>query len=195
MLFRIYTKLKRISRNLFNKLILYPSFRHVGKNTLIEKTLRIYNPRNISIGNNVNIGQLCWLAAMDNTGNKDAELIIGNGCKIGNFNHIYSTGSIIIEDDVLTADKVYISDNQHGYTDSNIPVYKQPVIQKNHVVIGEGSWLGENVCVIGASIGKHCVIGANSVVTKDIPNYSIAVGSPAKVIKIYNKATGAWIKV
>lgn len=50
------------------------------------------------------------------------------------------------------------------------------------MVIGEGSWLGENVCVIGANIGKHCVIGANSVVTKDIPDYSIAVGAPAKII-------------
>lgn len=58
--------------------------------------------------------------------------------------------------------------------------------------IGEGTWLGENVCVIGAKIGKHCVIGANSVVTKDIPDYSIAVGAPARIIKQYNFKENVW---
>ena len=114
---------------------------------------------------------------------------------IGNFNHIYSTHSIILHKDVLTADKVYISDNIHGYEDINIPIRKQPIVQKKEVEIGEGSWLGENVCVIGAKIGKHCVIGANSVVTKDIPDNCLAVGSPARVIKKYNFEKKEWIKV
>lgn len=61
------------------------------------------------------------------------------------------------------------------------------------MVIGEGSWIGENVCVIGASVGRHCVIGANAVVTKDIPDYSVAVGAPARVIKKYNFNRGAWV--
>ena len=60
------------------------------------------------------------------------------------------------------------------------------------VIIGEGSWLGENVCVCGASVGKHCVIGANSVVTRDIPDYCIAVGSPARVVKRYNFDKNTW---
>ena len=68
-------------------------------------------------------------------------------------------------------------------------------MQKHDVEIGEGSWLGENVCVLGAIIGRHCVIGANSVVTKDIPDYSIAVGAPAKVIKRYDFTTNSWQKI
>ena len=56
----------------------------------------------------------------------------------------------------------------------------------DNVEIGDGTWIGENVCIIGASIGKQCVIGANSVVLKDIPDYCVAVGLPAKVIKKYN---------
>ena len=76
-----------------------------------------------------------------------------------------------------------------------VPIKEQGIIQKKDVYIGDGSWLGENVCVIGASIGQHCVIGANSVVTKDIPDYSVAVGSPAKVIKRYNPETKQWGKV
>lgn len=129
------------------------------------------------------------------TGYDDVHLIIENGCCIGNFNHIYSTRSIILHKNVLTADKVYISDNLHGYQDIGKPVVHQSIVQNGVVEIGEGSWLGENVCVIGAKIGKHCVIGANSVVTHDIPDYSVAVGSPAKVIKQYDFDNKKWIKV
>ena len=71
----------------------------------------------------------------------------------------------------------------------------QGVTQKRDVVIGNGSWIGEHVCIIGASIGRHCVIGANSVVTRDIPDYSVAVGSPAIVIKKYDFKLNKWIKV
>ena len=72
---------------------------------------------------------------------------------------------------------------------------EQPIIQNGTVEIGERSWLGENVCVLGAIIGKHCVIGANSVVTHDIPDYSVAVGAPAKVIRKYDFSSKEWIKV
>ena len=104
------------------------------------------------------------------TGEPSCRLEIGKGTALGNFNHIYVTNSVIIEDKVLTADKVYISDNVHDYSNVNQPIIDQPIKQRGKVRIGEGSWLGENVCVIGASVGKHCVIGANCVVTKDIPD-------------------------
>ena len=89
---------------------------------------------------------------------------------------------------------MYIADNAHGYKLINVPIIDQPVEQLNEVQIDEGSWLGEHVCIIGASIGKHCVIGANSIVNKDIPDYSIAVGTPARVIKRYNFDTKLWQK-
>jgi len=81
-------------------------------------------------------------------------LIIEDGCVLGHFNHIYATKSIIFHKDVLTADKVYISDNLHGYEDISIPIKDQPVIQNGMVEIGEGTWLGENVCVLGAKNWK-----------------------------------------
>lgn len=93
---------------------------------------------------------------------------------------------------MLTADRVYISDNLHGYINPFVPIIDQPIKQVSTVKIGEGSWLGVGVAVIGANIGKHCVIGSNAVVTKDIPDYSVAVGVPAKVIKRYNFATEKW---
>ena len=96
---------------------------------------------------------------------------------------------------MLIADKVYISDNMHGYEDISLPITRQPIRQCAPVVIGKESWLGENVCVIGASIGKHCVIGANSVVTKSIPDYCIAVGAPARVIKRFDFSNSSWVKL
>lgn len=128
------------------------------------------------------------------TGNTDARLTIGDGTYIGRFCHIYATSKIEIGRKVLIADKVYLSDNLHGHSDIDLPVIDQPVQQTNPVLIGDGAWLGENVCVIGASVGKNSVIGANSVVTKDIPDFCVAVGAPASIIKRYNFETNQWCK-
>ena len=167
-------------------------FKTFGRKSQIISPLSLDGKENISIGNNVFVGYKTWLAALPLTGEKSCLLELQDGVTIGHFNHIYATKKIVLEKDVLTADKVYISDNLHGYSDIHVPIKNQSIIQHGEVVIGEGSWLGENVCVLGARIGKHCVIGANSVVTKDIPDYSVAVGAPAKVIKRYDFATQTW---
>ncbi len=169
-------------------------FGSIGEKTRIYRPLRIDGYANIFIEDHVCIQFGSWLAAMPLTGH-EVKLEIMQGATIGNYNHIYATQSIIIEKNVLTADKVYISDNLHGYEDISMPIIKQPIKQCKPVIIGEGSWLGEHVCVIGASVGKHCVIGANSVVTRDIPDYCVAVGAPAKVIKRYSAEKGEWIRV
>ena len=169
-------------------------FQHFGKHSRLVSPLAIDGAWNIRIGERVYVGDKSWLAALPLTGEKECLLELQDGVSIGHFNHIYATKRIVIEKNVLIADKVYISDNLHGYENIDIPIKCQPIIQHGEVVIGEGSWLGENVCVIGAKIGKHCVIGANSVVTKDIPDYCIAVGVPAKVIKIYDFEKKKWIK-
>ena len=166
-----------------------------GNHSNIDSPLRIDGGKNIFIGNGVCIKYKTWLASKPLTGENKSKLVFEDGCSIGHFNHIFATKSIILHKYVLTADKVYISDNLHGYEDVNNPVVKQAIVQNSTVEIGEGSWLGENVCVLGASIGKHCVIGANSVVTKDIPDYSIAVGSPARIIKRYDFELKQWVKI
>lgn len=171
------------------------NFGSFGGDSVILSPLRIDNPKCIFIGKGVVIQHQSWIASVPLTGEKSSQLVIEDGAIIGNFNHIYATKSIVIHKKVLTADKVYISDNLHGYQDITIPVLEQPIIQNGIVEIGEGSWLGENVCVLGATIGKHCVIGANSVVTHDIPDYSVAVGAPAKVIRKYDFGKKEWINV
>lgn len=167
-------------------------FKKLGRLSYVNHALRIDGIKNIEIGEKVTIQYKSWLAAMPLTGNTRPTLQIGKGSAIGNFNHIYSTNKIIIGEYVLTADKVYISDNLHQYEDISLPIMKQPIKQIGEVIIGNGTWLGENVCVIGAKIGKNSIIGANTVVTKDIPDYCVVVGAPAKIVKRYNFETQSW---
>ena len=92
------------------------------------------------------------------------------------YNHstIAAHHKVIIENGVLTGPHVFIADYNHEYRDVDKPVWEQGEFaqENSHIIIGEGSWLGTNVVVVGkVRIGKHCVIGANSVVTKDIPDY------------------------
>ena len=194
MIKKIFIKLRHLSYKILVHSRYRMRFQSIGSTSFINRPLKIDGYQNIIIGENVIINYKTWLAALPLTGSATCILDIGDGCCIGNFNHIYATRKIIIGKKVLTADKVYISDNLHGYENIGLAVMEQPIRQINDVNIGDGTWLGENVCVLGASIGKNCVIGANAVVTKDIPDYSIAVGNPAKIIKRYCLETEQWKK-
>lgn len=170
-------------------------YRFLSSKAQIQKLLRVDGKENISIHKGVIIQKMTWIAAMPLTKAEKCHLSIGEGTVIGHFNHIFATGEIEIGKNVLTADKVFISDNKHDYRQTNIPILSQGIIQLPKVTIGDGSWIGENVCIMGASVGRNCVIGANSVVTRDIPDYCVAVGSPAKVIKKYDFSINEWLSV
>lgn len=184
---------------MLNKIIyyflVYPVYKWrlgaLGRKSRLMET-QISGHKRIFIGEHVFIRSYGWLAAEPVTGDPNCSLKIGDYSYIGRFCHIYASSRIEIGKKVLIADKVYLSDNIHGYTDVALPVIDQPVRQTSPVIIGDGAWLGENVCVIGARIGKNSVVGANSVVTKDIPDYCVAVGSPAIVIKRYNFNSAKW---
>jgi len=99
-----------------------------------------------------------------------------------------------LEKNVGTAYNVFITDSSHEYDDISKTIWNRTKFI-GAVIIGENTLIGSNVCIFGAKIGRHCVIGANSVVTKDIPDYSVAVGSPARIIKKYNFKTKKWERV
>lgn len=164
----------------------------IGKRSLIIKPLQVDGCKSIYIDNDVLIAQNAWLMGNNQ---KTKTLHIMSGTTIGHFAHIIALYDVTIGEDVLIADKVFISDCTHEYEDVSIPIKNQPVNKISPVEIGAGSWIGENVCILGASVGIHCIIGANSVVTSDIPNYSIAVGCPAKVVKKYDFEKKEWIKI
>jgi acetyltransferase-like isoleucine patch superfamily enzyme len=169
-------------------------FKAFGRKTVLVSPDKIEGEEYIVLEDNVSINSMAWLLAVKQ-GKVEPKLLIKEGTVIGRFSHIVALQHVEIASNVLIADKVYISDNIHDYRDINIPIIKQPVLFKASVIIGESSWVGENVSIIGASIGRHCVIGANAVVTNDIPDYSVAVGSPAKVIKQFNVEKNEWQKV
>jgi acetyltransferase-like isoleucine patch superfamily enzyme len=148
----------------------------------------------IFIGKNVYIRKNGWLAAEPVTGDSRCKMSIGDGTYVGNSCHFFASSSIEIGKKVLFADKVYVSDNVHSFDDPTIPVIDQPVRQLKKVTIGDGAWIGENVCVIGASVGKNSVVGANSVVNSDIPDYCVAVGAPARIVKRYDFEKKCWNK-
>lgn len=191
-------KIYNIIRRLMSEIYIFfnrSRFGNLGNGCRIYSPLKMNGKPNIYLGDKVIIEYKTWLAAMPIEAGKKSRLEIGDGTIIGHFNHIYATQSVKIGRNVLTADRVYISDNMHSYQDITMPVLRQPVKQAATVEIGEGTWIGEGVCVIGAKIGKGCVIGANAVVTKDIPDYSVAVGIPARVVKQFNRQTAQWEKV
>jgi carbonic anhydrase/acetyltransferase-like protein (isoleucine patch superfamily) len=169
-------------------------FKQFDLSSVIYEGCRINGAESIVIGKCVSIQKHSWLYAksVDPT---PADLEFGEGCVIGDFNHIACVRKVVFGKNVLTANHVYVSDNLHAYEDVTKPIMHQPVRFKGEVHIGDGTWIGENACVIGAKIGRNCVIGANAVVTGDIPDFSVAAGVPARVIKRYNGQTKCWEKV
>lgn len=155
----------------------------------------IFNENYIAIGEDTLIGPGVSLSAGMVPGQKcltNPVVSIGDRCLIGKGSGIVGHFSITIGNDVWTGHHVYITDQNHGYENIDIPISQQSQPEKP-VVIGNGSWLGFGTVVLpGVTIGKHAVIGANSVVTHDIPDYSVAVGSPARVIKQHKPGSG-WV--
>ncbi|WP_373161800.1 acyltransferase [Bacteroides uniformis] len=150
--------------------------------------LELLNPQNIFLGSNL------WISKTRLASLKGGKLIIGNHVAIGRFSQICALQSIIIEDGVLMAENTFISDNTHTFTDITTPVRDQDIKPLGNVVIGSGTWIGRNVVVNGCKIGRNCIIGAYTFLKKDIPDYCVVVGNPARIVKRYNPQSGQWEK-
>ena len=153
----------------------------------------IFNEKYIHIGSETMIGEHVALSAGMMPGQvclTDPVVRIGDRCLIGRGSGIVGHLSIDIGNDVWTGHHVYITDQSHGYEDVSLPISLQSQ-PESPVVIGEGSWLGHGVVVLpGAKIGKHVAVGANSVVTGELPDFCVAVGTPARVIRQYTPESG-----
>lgn len=164
-------------------------FAHFGENSIISyKMFRVRGSNFISIGNNTEIDRFARLTAWNKFENVNKTIIsIGNNCAFGAFIHITAVNGIEIGDNVLTGTNVLITDNAHGASDLDnmmISPSKRSVVSKGKVKIGNNVWIGNNVCIMpGVYVGNGAIIGANSVVTKDVPEYAVVAGIPAKVVK------------
>lgn len=163
-----------------------------GFNTIISYPCRLHGggSKSIFIGNNSSIGKHTLLGCWTRYG-KDQRfspsITIGNDCSIGEYCHITSCNKIVIGDGLLTGRFVYIGDNTHGglsMEEATISPSKRELRSKGEIVIGNNVWIGDKATILaGVHIGDNVIVGANSVVTKDIPSNSMVAGVSGKIIK------------
>jgi len=188
---------------LLRRIALSSLFKACGKKTIFGRALTLRGPGNISLGENVAIddqsqldggtGEQCSITLGKDVviskgcviQAKTGPLAMGEGCDIGAHCIISSVGGIVLENNVLIAGNCYIGGARYHMSDMESPIMYQGIFTRGPITIGEGSWIGASVTVLdGVTIGRGCVIGAGSLVTKNIPDFAVAVGTPAKIVEI-----------
>jgi|WetSurMetagenome_2_1015567.scaffolds.fasta_scaffold00368_3 acetyltransferase-like isoleucine patch superfamily enzyme len=189
----LWIKLLRLRARLYT-LALSSAFYSFGKRSAIVPPLRFNNLKDVRIGQGVVINGNCWIQAVSDGDAADGPKIdIRDGTSIGMDATITAAKKIVIEENVVFARNVHVSDHGHEYEDVSIPIVDQGIRKKTEVRIGAGSWIGQNAVILpGAVIGKNCVVGANSVVNGPIPDFCAAAGAPARIIKRFDQATRRW---
>jgi len=187
-----------------------PKFANNPKNLSIKRPRRLSYTQRIYMGDDVSIGpgsllgpQVHYpLGAMRHPDGKhavqtfDPKIVIGNRVTSTGMLTIAAMQEVTIEDDVMFALNVLISDGMHGFENANEPYKYQKMWKVAPVLVKRGCWIGQNVVIMpGVTVGELSIIGANSVVTKSIPDRCIAIGAPARVVKTWDERTQAWIPV
>ena len=151
-----------------------------GKNVYIGKHCNLKGKHHITLEDSVTVRPYAQIWS-----GGGGTVRIGRGSEIGERCRVSIANSLEIGEKVLLSPNVYITDCDHEYRNIDVPVIDQGIVQKGQKIsIGDGSYIGINAVIVGnVKIGKHCVIGANSVVTRDVPDYCVAVGGPVRVIK------------
>lgn len=166
---------------------------------LIRRPFYCRGKSRLQFGEGFTTGYHCRFDLLGEGGDFSKKLIIGKNCKMGDNVHIVANEKVVIGDNCLMASKIFISDTSHGEyskatidSSPDVPPDDRPLYMKP-ISIGTNVWIGENVCILlGAKIGNGCIIGANSVVNRDIPDNCIAAGSPARVIKQWDEILKTW---
>ncbi|MGC5225264.1 acyltransferase [Micromonospora sp. DT81.3] len=175
------TMLQRVRDSLFSRLAA-GSFARFGNGSRILLPTRIANADKISVGEDVLIGAGTWLMVPSRE-SAGPVLLISDRVRMRGAS-LSAVKSVVIEEAVGIAAGVYISDHSHGFNLPGVPIRDQPLSEPRPVRVCRGAWLGQNVVVMpGVTIGEYAVIGANSVVTRDVPPRCVAVGAPARVVR------------
>lgn len=179
----LYRFLGRAKSKCFS-LLISGAFSQFGERTVLTPPIRLSGESRISIDDDVFLGAGCWLQTLPDGDNGSVAISIGRGTSIVGSCVISAVRQVCLEEQVLVARNVYISDHSHKYTRQELAILAQGIDKLAPVVIKRGAWLGQNVVVCpGVTIGRGAVIGANAVVTQNIPDFSVAAGAPARVLK------------
>ncbi len=148
------------------------------------------------IGSSVIIRKDAWLNILTE-GDTGVKLIIGDNCLIGARNVISARNLIHVDHDVIIGTSVLIQDHNHAYEDVSVPIREQGVTPGGRIRIEPGCWIGHGAAIVCNKgelvIGRNCVIGANSLVTKSIPPNSVIVGNPGRLARQFDPSRSAWI--
>ena len=189
--------MKKYLISIFSFLQSKTGFKSFGKSSVIMFPYRIWNKDRVEIGSNIHIGPFSFFAVSKEFKAQrfNPVLKLGDNLNVGSNLFISCIDNIKIENNVIISHRVSITDHEHGFDNPNIPVSEQSLKKGGPVLIKEGSFIGLNAVIMpGVTIGKNSVIGASSVVTRSVPDYSVAVGIPAKIFKEYNFKTKKWGK-
>lgn len=181
---------------MFYKNIYGSFFLHFGEFSYIKKALLIKNRNKISIGNFVKIRENSRIEAIKTWNNivYSPLIIIDDFTTFEQSLHLICANRVIIGKNCVFSAGVFISDSNHDYLDINDNVMSKNLIVKE-IEIGDTTFVGYGVVIMpGVHLGKHCVVGANSVVTKSFPDYCVIAGNPAKCIKKFDIETKSWKK-
>jgi len=179
-------------KNLKNRLI----FGHYGRNVHIQSGVCIVRPKYISIGNDVTIGKDSDIYVHPSDSNPKKFIIeIGNHVVLARNNIVGARYGIVLEDYVGLSAYSMVGDFSRHYEDIDVPFQLQDVTQEGPIHIGQWTWVGAHAFIMpNVTIGRNSVIGANAVVNRDIPPYSVAVGVPARVVKRYDFDQKKWVR-
>lgn len=161
----------------------------------IHPHCNICHPQCLHLEKGVGIGSYTYIGPVLSYANISytPSINIGAGTWIGKHCSIACINRVEIGKNVLFAGHVHITDHSHGYENINQPIAPQKLISKGPVIIEDDCWLGFSCEILsGVHIGKHSIVAARAVVTKDVPPYCIVAGNPAKIVKQYNFETGKW---
>lgn len=189
-------------RNCIN--LFYRYFVWCNSSMHIDFTAIVIGIKNIKLFGVVYADRHFWLHAINQYNGQrfNPQIVFKGGFKASSFCHIGATHYVEIGNNVLFGSKVFVTDHGHGiysgngeHSSPNESPFERKLDSDNEVIIGDNVWVGDNVTILpNVHIGNGCVIGSNSVVTKDIPDNCIAVGIPAKVIKKYIFEKKKWVK-
>ncbi len=172
--------------------ILKAKFKFFRNGSYLRKPLIVVGSECLSIGKGVHVDAGCRLQCYP-TKNGATQLVLSDHVFIGFRCTLISAGRLLIGQYAILASEVFITNENHGHDPEGGYYMKQELLTRD-VIIGDHCWIGEKVSILpGVCIGKWSIIGANSVVTKSIPDYSIAVGNPARVIKRYSFEKHMWV--